>query len=244
MLVRRLAGSVARMKWHLGLAVIVAAGMCEAGVVHRCCTTTGCINGLPDFDYQNPNASESLHKITLSMGDDGILVPATLRDPWQLGTVPKGVITPVPLVVREQMKLFQFNPSSLVIDPCSISRIAVTLHENGIVTLSMAALQNPAFQGTPGNVVTKPGAVVPPVGPETNGLRRNLFCLRTRYYTNYPVPADPTAPLPGAPALFEVRDDFWVQRGKPYDYFKNFQVPGALQYFDQIKRVEVEFFYR
>lgn len=49
---------VARMKWHLGLAVIVVAGVCEAGVVHRCCTRTECINGLPDFDYQNPYATE------------------------------------------------------------------------------------------------------------------------------------------------------------------------------------------
>jgi hypothetical protein len=152
---------------------------------------------------------------------------------------------------RPRVKVYQFAPTALRIDHCSISRIAMTINDRGFWRLSLQADQNP-------QVDLPPAGVAVPVQAQTRGLpggylkqttqlKRNLFVIRVRGLGSFaePMATPPPPPALGKPVLLVIGPlEFWVQRGVPDSVvFEN--VNGdAVTYFDQIDRIEIEFSYR
>lgn len=232
------------------LAAMAAATAAAGAGVRRYHARPTPLCGLPAADYQPPQPP-----------------PAAL--PSLLVSSPGVVINPPPPAVANgaaamslqiadpgdpramRLKVFQFPTSGLTVDHCSVSRITLTVRDDGFWRANLRAAQN--------SQVTAPGVVAPPVPPtpvrglpavttkETLYLKRNLFVVRLRGLGLYqePLPT-PTVPSPlGKPVLLDLcAIEFWVQRGVPYELVRQGWSPDARAYFDRIDRVELEFSYR
>src|SRR5262249_47803259 len=154
---------------------------------------------------------------------------------------------------RESVKLFQLSKPTVALDHCSLSRVALTLHETGEWSLSLRADQNPWMTG-PMREVSNPKqlqgvsalrSTAPNLAKETDSLKRNQFFVKVRCYGSFKLKEELTATSPGKPVLVELPTAmFWVQRGYPYDLMEKKQMREIARYFDLIDRVEVEFSYR
>lgn len=233
--------------WSVVLAATAVWGISGA-VTDRHCTRPGCCPGLPCYQYQYGTSSPPSVAVSL------IYVPIDQRPAFVPGVPPAGLtVIPAP-VVRDRIKVFQLGQAKIQNDHCFLSRVALTLHESGLWTLSMQADQNPWMTGPRREVSTAvqlPGAVsalTPPIpvgGKESNGLKRNQFVVRVRCYGSYPIMDVAPGVAPGKPVLFELPTAyFWVQRGIPYDFWAQQTLPQVSQFFDLVDRVEVEFSYR
>ena len=224
--------------WHLAL--VAGAGFPGLGVSSHC-TKPPLLCGIPPFDYQNLSQSRTESAVSMI----AIEIRAEQRPPFDLGTLPRGVVVSQPVVIRERVRIYQLQQSVLRIDHCSLSRFALTLHEDGSWTLNFQADQNPQMIGQPLNAITAPGAAALDIGgKQTTHLKRNEFNVRVRCYGAFPINQLLTD-APGKPVLFEIRPQpFWVQRGQPYSFWERHPDPLVARYFDLIDRVEVEFFYR
>jgi hypothetical protein len=154
---------------------------------------------------------------------------------------------------------FQLKQASLVVDHCSISRVALAIQGDGSWALSLRADQNPQFgvdiplvaAGTPRPprkaVVPQPRPILPGASPTTKHtvhIKRNLFTVTVRAYGAFSDEANLDA-SPGRPVLFELTPPpFWVQNGIPV--FQEFRDKEELirKYYDFVDRVEVELSYR
>jgi hypothetical protein len=233
--------------WHLLLAGTALLATTGAWVsYHR--TRTDCCPGLPCYDYQHDGFGGS--KSVQSQ----IAVLIEQRLEVNPAAPPAGKTSLPPRVLRDRIKYYQLPQSKMQIDHCSLSRVALTLHENGYWTLSLGADQNPWMTGqrqeassptqTRGTV-NSVRAPIPPLTKQTNDLKRNLFRVKIRCYGGYPLQENRPELSGGKPVLFELEPDpFWVQRGIPYDYWKSGATVAAQRFFDVIDRVEVEFSYR
>ncbi|MBI1913277.1 MAG: hypothetical protein HYS12_00740 [Planctomycetes bacterium] len=242
----------ASTRWQFVVAATAVLCSTGAGVsYHR--TKARPLCGLPCYDYQHGSVSPSVTAQSFT----AVLVEQ--RVPFSPGVPPAGTPTDVlqgatPLVLRERVKYFQLPVAQMQVNHCSLSRVALTLHESGSWALSMRADQNPWMTGQDNEVSTPVqlrgavSALNPPIPPrrlESNGLKRNLFIVKVRCYAAYPLTETLPALAPGKPVLFELPvQEFWVQRGVPYDFWAAQGLPAARQYFDLIDRVEVEFSYR
>src|SRR5208337_2431207 len=167
-----------------------------------------------------------------------------------------------------RIKVFQFVPSALQIDHCSISRIAFSLQDNGQWRLSLQADQNPVVENSTALTTVLPSTTTSPDFPSTGKpalatapirglpavrlkhttfLKRNLFVVQIRglgdFAEQISVPASP--PQLGKPVLVAMEPiSFWVQNGVPYPLVSEGVVADASRFFDMIDRVELEFSYR
>jgi hypothetical protein len=230
------------MRRHGLLIIGLASVLSGMGAGWRCHTTrSGCVAGLPEYDYVWGNISQAKSVFSL--------------DPIDLGPRQAyGPGVPAGLPPRERVKVYQLLRPTVTLDHCSLSRVALTLNESGEATLSLRADQNPWMTG-PLREVSNPLQVHGPVsavkstapnlGKETDSLKRNQFFVKVRCYGAFKLKEELTAMSPGKPVLVELPTAmFWVQRGYPYDFMQKLPMRDVARYFDLIDRVEVEFSYR
>lgn len=215
----------------------VAAALCALAPVSYHRMRPGYTPGLPAYEYTYGTVSAAVSVFSL--------------DPLPLARVDAA---PGLLVRRDRLKVFQLSRPEVKLDHCSLSRVAVTLQENGEWILSLRADQN-AWMTGPQHEVSTPthlaGAVsarrppIPNLPLETEGLKRNQFIVKVRCYGAFKIFEKQPAANPGKPVLFELPTAlFWVQRGVPYDLYLRQSLPAVAQFYDVVDRVEVEFSYR
>lgn len=217
--------------------LLLVTGISEAGP-RRHYTRSGCLPAVPSYSYQYLSFSAPIRAVSLAE----VTVETAQREAIG-GAALDG--QPVNRGGRERIRHFSLSQRELRINHCSVSELAVVLHEDGYWTLSLRAVQNPAFIGTPGNKVSRLDGAIPVNGLETNQLLRNLFFVRIRglgAFAHEPSAADVCL---GKPVLVSLdAPSFWVQRGQPRSIWVKQVRPDVAKYFDLIDRVEVEFFYR
>lgn len=203
--------------------------------------------GIPAADYQPPHPPPVVRPV-IAVSQLGVVmarVPTTTATDTAMSLqVPAAVASP-------RVKVYQFIPTGLAIDHCSISRMALTIDECGDWRLNLQADQNPQVTLPAADVAvptTAQARGLPDVRlKQTEHLKRNLFVIRLRGYGLYAEPlATPPAPsIQGKPALAAIGPIcFWVQRGVPYQGVFDGRCPDAGVSFDQIDRFELEFSYR
>lgn len=135
----------------------------------------------------------------------------------------------------DKIRVFQLDRARLAVDHCMVSNVAVQLHRRGCWVLSLRADQNP---------LPVDGLVVP-YEPQFY-LKRNQFHIRMRCYGMYSGGVDlPPTLQPGRPLLVDLHPtQFWVERGEPRHVRITCCDHRLTRYFDQIDRMEIEFFYR
>lgn len=185
--------------------------------------------GVPNYDYRPTPAPAPAATVTAM-------------------SLPKLDVTPAALPGqprRPATAVYQFIEPRLRVDHCFLSRVAVTLHEDGAYQISFRADQNPQpsdDRGSPLKVGERIETTL-----QTSQLRRNTFVVKVRGYA-----ADPgrpgrvgTTPL-AAPALIEFPAmEFVVQKGEPASKSASKEGdPLVKKYFPLIDRVEVEFTYK
>jgi len=229
--------------------LVVGAGVVSAsGVRHRHAKPRE-LCGIPARDYQTMSGSSPGPVIGIS----NVAVSITpTAPPGTAGTAEMalrigGQAANSPLRAR----LYQFAPTSLQIDHCSISRIALLIQEDGSWRLSLRADQNPSTAAP--RAGTPPVAMVPISGlpnvqtKQTAQLKRNLFIVRVRGLGAFSEPLStlPAPPSQGKPVLLSLDPiEFWVQNGVPYPLVVQGKHLDATSFFDQIDRAEIQFTYR
>jgi hypothetical protein len=167
-----------------------------------------------------------------------------------------------------RVKEFQFIPTALQIDHCSISRIALFIEDNGHWRLSLQADQNPLVEEstalttvlpstTLNTGLPAPGKPALPTAPirglpavrlkHTTFLKRNLFVIRVRGLGDFaePIAVPPAPPALGKPVLLSLPSiEFWVQNGVQLPLVREGYHEDAITFFDLIDRAEIEFSYR
>src|SRR5262249_12513504 len=122
-----------------------------------------------------------------------------------------------------RVKVFQFTTSTLAINHCSVSRMVMTIREDGLWRVSLRADQNPRFD--PLSLKTAPPVDAQVIGmpnvriEQTGHLKRNLFVVRLRGLGSFtePLPAGMALPIVAKPVFLEAPELlFWVQSGVPY----------------------------
>ncbi len=143
---------------------------------------------------------------------------------------------PPPLEPRRQtiIELYQLDQPRLTVDQCEISQVALQLHDDGEWVLTLRADQN-----------RRPDdAAAAPYNPRLY-IKRNQFTVRLRClgaFKNEPALAALAA---GKPVLVDLDPEpFWVENGQPRYVRTCGRSPLIANYFADIDRVEIEFFYR
>lgn len=178
--------------------------------------------------------------------------------------------TPAPSVNRGAEKqdpqtgvsFFQLDKPALVLDHCSISRVAVMLQSDGSWRVSLRADQNPGSTvgvAAAGSATTVPVAVtpalpVPPAQKQTSHLKRNEFHVAVRGYGADKASESADLKAPGKPLLFHIDlQPFWVQNGVPRNMVwdgtsRNNDGTSASndikRFFSLVDRVEIDLSYR
>lgn len=141
-----------------------------------------------------------------------------------------------PLEPRRQtiIELYQLDRPRLTVDQCEISQVALQLHDDGQWVLSLRADQNRRPED----------AATAPYNPRLH-IKRNQFTVRLRClgaFQNQPALAALAA---GKPILVDLDPEpFWVENGQPRYVRTCGRSPLIANYFADIDRVEIEFFYR
>lgn len=232
-------------RWCLAAALAALGGL--GATYHK--TRPLLLPGLPDHAYVHGTISTQ----DRARSTTGILIEQ--RQPFSPGTPAVGGRAPAPgEVVRERIKVFQLDRERLQVDHCSVSGLAVILHESGYWTMSLRADQNAWMTDHQRDVSTDlhlrgPATglrpPIPDLSLETNGLKRNQFFLKVRCCGAFPMTEPVGTTAPGKPVLFALPTAmFWVQRGYPVDLWDRKPLRDVRQYFDLVDRVEVDFSYR
>jgi len=148
-------------------------------------------------------------------------------------------------------KAFNLVEPVLAIEHCSISRVSVTVTENGQFFVSMRADQNPQFGRRPLELVGGQGVAgqgFVPVQPgfvlQTGHLMRNEFLVAIRFYANRAQPEQRTRVLGGAVLTAIDLPGFMVQRGEQKSYTHADTSPDLGRFFRQLDHIQVDFSYR
>ena len=213
--------------------------------------------GMPRRDYQYHHYSPTVTLMSLA---------ATSLP--EVEVVPRVVDSLTEQPRRVKTKLFQFIPTSMGIDHCTMSRLAATIDSRGIWTLSFQADQNAQ--------ATRDQRFIPAVPDnlrdqvlQTSHLMRNLFLVKFRVLPTIPTRVTDTGIAAtkaelnaedsaldvtegprvvdrlGEPSLFQTSiTPFWVQRGRPLTKRVTGQALELARVFDMIERVEIEFCYQ
>ena len=130
--------------------------------------------------------------------------------------------------------LYQLDRDKLLIDQCEISQVALQLHDNGHWVLSLRADQN-----------RRPAPDQQAVFNPRLHIKRNQFVVRLRCLGDAAVKSGATLPASGKPVLVELNPaEFWVENGQPRYVRTGGNCTLVRDYFVDIDRVEIEFFYR
>jgi hypothetical protein len=261
-----------RTEWgkQLGRSLIatlaIGAGIVSADGVRHYHVKPQRLCGVPPAEYQPPRPPPVVVPVVAVSSVGYVLTPpltqASLKEAMSLQVPGKATKSP-------RIKVFQFTLSSLQIDHCSISRLCLTVYDNGFWRFSCQGDQNPivetatALTTVQRSATTKellPTSGRPPLpvaqiqglpageAKYTAFLKRNLFVIRVRGLGDFrePLPVPPAPPSLGKPVLFSLPViEFWVQNGVPYPLVRTSGPNGDVrQFFDMIDRVEVEFSYR
>jgi hypothetical protein len=231
------------------VAALTVGGAALGGGVRRYRARPQQLCAIPDADYQPPHPPPMVDPVLAVSKVGTILTPSP---PATAGETTMSLkIAGQTTTSRPRIKLYQFIPTALAIDHCSISRLAMTIDETGYWRLNLQADQNP-------QVDFPPAGIAVPVQAQTRGLpavqlkqttylKRNLFVIRVRGLGAFPE-ATTTPPAPpdlGKPVLLAIPPiQFWVQRGVPYPAVFDGVNRDAATLFDLIDRIEIEFSYR
>jgi hypothetical protein len=229
--------------------LVVGVGVVSAAGVRRRHAKPRELGGIPARDYQTITGSSPASVLAISKVAVSI---APSEPPAAPGTAGMA------LRIGEQAanrslgaRLYQFAPTSLQIDHCSISRIALVIQEDGSWRLNLQADQNPRT-AVPRSE-TPPVAMTPIRGlpnvqtKQTAHIKRNLFIVRVRGLGAFaePLATPPSPPSLGKPVLLALGPiEFWVQNGVPYPLVIQGRDDDAACFFDRIYRAEIEFTYR
>ncbi|HKM56488.1 MAG TPA: hypothetical protein VJY33_23995 [Isosphaeraceae bacterium] len=246
--------------------IVSSAGIVSAEGVRHYRVKPKQLCGIPPADYQPPQPPPAVVPVVAVSAVGHVLTPPVnpLTGTAAMNLqIPGAVANPSP-----RIKVFQFVPSALQIDHCSISRIAFSLQDNGQWRLSLQADQNPVVENSTALTTVLPSTTTSPDFPSTGKpalatapirglpavrlkhttfLKRNLFVVQIRglgdFAEQISVPASP--PQLGKPVLVAMEPiSFWVQNGVPYPLVSEGVVADASRFFDMIDRVELEFSYR
>jgi hypothetical protein len=243
------------------VASAVSAGMLGADGARRYHVVPKQLCGIPPADYQPPQPKPVVAPVT-GISTVGVVLAPPTKAAMSLA---------IPGATRQpsvRTKYFQFIPTTLVIDHCSISRIALYIQDDGRWRLSLEADQNPLIDTATALTTVQPSTTlnaplpttskpVLPTAPirgfptgsakDTAFIKRNLFVIRLRGLGDFSEGiANPPVPSAiGKPVLFATPPiKFWVQNGVPYSLVVGAALPDVRASFDQIDRVEIEFSYR
>jgi len=134
---------------------------------------------------------------------------------------------------RTVVELYQLDRPRLKIDHCEISEVALQLRDDGIWVLSLRADQN-----------RRPADGQPAQYNPRLYIKRNQFVVRLRCLGAFQSEPTETAVAAGKPVLADLRTiQFWVQNGQPRYVRTGYRDPWVKEHFEEIDRVEVEFFY-
>jgi len=257
-----------KRNWGRKIVVVsaVGAGLLGADEARRYHVVPKQLCGIPPANYQPPQPKPVVAPV-IAISTVGVMLPPPLTTSTAAAAtslrIPGTPVTRIPRV-----KYFQFMPTSLQIDHCSISRIALTILDDGHWRLSLQADQNPLVETATAlttvmpssttssalHTMAKPALPTAPirglpsgVAKQTSFLKRNLFVIRLRGLGDFgEVIATPPQPSKlGKPVLFATPPiEFWVQNGVPYPLVVEAGLLDVQTFFDKVDRVEIEFSYR
>lgn len=199
----------------LGLltAANLAATSIEAGD-HCFCTRAPKVCCLKRYDYGIDTRSPIVTGVTFSSDK---YVDRTFDSRWA--------------TARGRLKSFSLTESRLAIDHCSVSKVAITLEENGNWSANFTARQNPRDV----NEIER---------PRIERFVRNKFYVTLKLFGQYPLATDPMTSELAQPQLAEIEvPAFWLEKGESDNVFEFAECPEVAHYFDVITRIEVDFQY-
>ncbi|MFN0054898.1 MAG: hypothetical protein ACKV0T_22230 [Planctomycetales bacterium] len=169
---------------------------------------------------------------------------ATLLRGDSPATTPNSAAT-LPGATATAVKSYQLESSSLQVDHCAISRLAVLLDRNGRCRISMQVDQNTKETAARAANPRPNDASQQISNVQTNHQKRNEFHVVVRGYGNSPLKEDPASVPLGKPLVFRVEVcPFWVQNGESRDVVVEVPSDNVREYFDLVDRLEVDFWYR
>jgi hypothetical protein len=132
------------------------------------------------------------------------------------------------------IELYQLDRPRLQIDHCEISQVALQLFGDGRWILSLRADQN-----------RRPPEGEPAEYNPRLHIKRNEFVVRLRCLGAFRTEPIEVASAAGKPVLADLNvEPFWVENGQPR-YIRSGGCCALVQdQFEDINRVEIEFFYR
>lgn len=134
---------------------------------------------------------------------------------------------------RVMVDLYQLDRPRLKIDHCEISEVALQLRDDGIWILSLRADQN-----------RRPAEGEPVEYNPRLHIKRNQFVIRLRCLGAFQNEPAETTMAVGKPVLADLHTtQFWVQNGQPRYIRTGYRNLWVKEHFEEIDRVEVEFFY-
>jgi hypothetical protein len=214
-----------------GLTALVAAGEVPTKLAKPCP-----LPGIPDKWAYRPDTDRSA--LVSAQGSPGVLLETALAR-----STDTTVGEPAS---RVKLRYFQMPVRGLFIDHCSITRVVLTIRDDGQYLVSFRADQHVKLSGAIGDPVIPLEVEFRPLrSKEVNQLKRNEFTVRFRLLGGSG-PRDTLAPVGvGRPVLVKLAmDPFWVQRGEPYDFFAKGSSVDVKDYFSLVDLIEVDFSYR
>ncbi|WP_166822069.1 hypothetical protein [Thalassoroseus pseudoceratinae] len=206
---------------------------------------------VPLYDYRQlrtslPNAATTFTAVLLEAPSEDAISDRSgtnlQNSPRLAQQVPRG----------PEIRFFQLAQPRIVVNHCAISRVAVSLWEDGRCVVNLLAEQSPPYI---------PLDILEPA----MRFKRNRFVVTVRGYGFYPLRNDANDGILselGQPEIFRVQQSFWVERGEAIGHRIDAQlgevpVPfkspscGATTYFvaqnipihklfDRVSRMEVE----
>jgi hypothetical protein len=206
-------------------------------IVRRGVTRPQPLPGIPPADYQFQNRSPS--KTTVSRR--GILLRTRTVPTSRAGTLPgteqRTLATAARVAPSEPpstvVSLYQLDQARLQIQHCAISEVALQLHDNGLWVLSLRADQN-----------RRPAEDEPAAYNPYLYIQRNQFVVRLRCFGTFENRPSEAGLETGKPVLATLHPDpFWVENGQPRFLRTGGCDPWVEEHFEEIDRVQVEFFY-
>jgi hypothetical protein len=255
--------------WRRKVVVVsaVSAGILGADEVRRYHVLPKTICGIPPADYQPPHPKPIVAPVVV-ISSVGVLLPAPAVPASAAANAMSLQINGAPVSKLPRIKFFQFIPTTLQIDHCALSRIALVIRDDGHLRLSLQADQNPLIENSTALTTVQPSSTTnslvstmskPPLATapirglpavrlkQTSFLKRNQFVIRLRGLGSYanPLPVPPAPASLGKPVMFATPPiEFWVQNGVPYPLDAEADLGDIRAFFDLVDRVELEFSYR